>query len=138
MVEREQLPAAGVPEVSDAKLRVFQSLWVNDPSTIRQLTERLCPTVTSAVYSTVQKFLDRLEKDRCVRRDRSNMPHVFEAMVSREAYIGGQLRTMAEKLCGGSLTPLITHLVKTETLSEKERSELRRLLERSEQRSGKK
>jgi BlaI family penicillinase repressor len=118
------------PGVSNAELRVLQSLWDNGPSTIRQLTERLYPAVSTANYATVQKLLERLEKDRCVGRNRTATPHVFAATVSRETYIGGQLRAMAEKLCGGSLTPLLTHLVNTEVLSKKERNELRRMLEK--------
>jgi len=123
------------PEVSKAELRVLQSLWDRGPSTIRQLTERLYLSVTPAIYSTVQKLLERLEKDRYAQRDRSITPHVFEAAVSREAYIGGQLRSMAEKLCGGSLTPLLTHLIRTETLSRMERNELRKMLDKSNRRS---
>jgi BlaI family penicillinase repressor len=122
------------PGVSNAELRVLQSLWEYGASTIRQLTKRLYPAVTTANYSTVQKLLERLEEDRCVSRDRSVTPHVFVAAVSRDDYIGGQLRAMAEKLCGGSLTPLLTHLVKTESLSQKERGELRKFLEESKPR----
>jgi predicted transcriptional regulator len=94
------------------------------------LTERLYRTVTPAIYSTVQKLLERLEADDCVTRQRTATPHVFEAVVSRDQYIGGQLRAMAEKLCGGAMTPILTHLVRTETLSAKERNELRRLLDK--------
>ena len=126
---------AETPEVSKAELRVLQSLWDQGPSTIRQLTERLYQTVTPAIYSTVQKLLERLEKDRYAKRNRSITPHVFEAAVSREAYIGGQLRSMAEKLCGGSLTPLLTHLIRTETLSTMERNELRKMLDKTGRRS---
>jgi predicted transcriptional regulator len=124
-------PAPDPPEVSNAELRVLQSLWDRGPSTIRQLTERLYPAVTAANYATVQKLLERLEEDRCVSRDRSATPHVFGAAVSRDDYIGGRLRAMAEKLCGGSLTPLLTHLVNTESLSKKERAELRKLLDKA-------
>ncbi|MDB5310295.1 MAG: blaI 7 [Gemmataceae bacterium] len=131
MAEHE--PSSGgsdPPGVSNAELRVLQSLWDHGPSTIRQLTERLYPAVTPANYATVQKLLERLEKDRCVRRDRTDTPHVFAAAITRDTYIGGQLRAMAERLCGGSLTPLLTHLVKTESLSAKERSDLRKMLDR--------
>ena len=116
------------PEVSDTELKVLQSLWDHGPSTIRHLTDRLYPSGTAVHYATVQKLLDRLEKDRCVTRDRSETPHVFTAAITREDYIGGQLRAMAAKLCGGSLTPLLTHLIQTESLSAKERTELRKLL----------
>ena len=100
------------------QVRYLQSLWDHGPSTIRQLTERLYPAVTPGNYGTVQKLLERLEKDDgYVIRDRSETPHVFEAAITRDAYIGGQLRSMAQRLCGGSLTPLLTHLIKTEALS---------------------
>lgn len=130
MAGQESPGGAGPPEVSNAELRVLQSLWDHGPSTIRQLTERLYAAVTAAHYATVQKLLERLEKDEYAARDRSDTPHVFRAAVTRDGYIGGRLRVMAEKLCGGSLTPLLTHLIKTEALSAKERSELRRLLEK--------
>jgi BlaI family penicillinase repressor len=39
---------------------------------------------------------------------------------------------VAEKLCGGSLTPLLTHLVRTKRLSARERQELRTLIDQLE------
>ena len=39
------------------------------------------------------------------------------------------LRTVAEKLTGGLLAPLLTHLVRAETLSNDERRELRSLID---------
>ena len=136
MAGRDRPSTSDTPEVSKTELRVLQSLWDQGPSTIRQLTERLYSSVTPAIYSTVQKLLERLEKDHYVSRDRSSTPHVFEATVSREAYIGAQLRSMAVKLCGGSLTPLLTHLISMETLSATERNDLRKMLDKPGQRSG--
>jgi predicted transcriptional regulator len=43
--------------------------------------------------------------------------------------IGRRLQDVAEKLCGGSLTPLLTHLVRTRRLSARERQELRDLID---------
>ena len=119
------------PNVTDAELRVLQALWELGPSTIRQITERI-PVYRGggqSAYATVQKLLERLEEDNCVVRDRSAMTHVFVAAVSRDDFLGGQLRAVAARLCGGSVTPLLTHLLKTEALSDEERKELRRLLD---------
>jgi predicted transcriptional regulator len=77
----------------------------------------------------VQKLLDRLAEKGHVRRDRSGSAHVFSAAVGREELIGRRLQDVAEKLCGGSLTPLLTHLVKTRKLSDQERQELRDLID---------
>jgi len=65
-----------------------------------------------------------------VRRDRSETVHAFSATVGREELIGRRLRNVAEQLCGGSLAPLITHLVTAEKMSAEERRELRELIER--------
>ena len=118
-----------VPDVSDTELKLMQALWDSGPSTIRHLTDRLYTGWGASHYATVQKLLDRLEGKGCVTRDRSATPHVFTAAIGRDAFIGGRMRAVAEKLCGGSLTPLLTHLLKTQSLSAKDRKELRRLLD---------
>src|SRR5260370_21156692 len=112
-------------DITGGELWVLQVLWEDGPATIRQLTEVLKPGGGSAQYATVQKFLDRLEFKGYVRRDRSAAAHVFTAAVGRDEVIGHRLRDMAEKLCGGSLTPLLTHLVRTRRLSAPDRHELR-------------
>jgi predicted transcriptional regulator len=115
-------------DVTDAELGVLQALWERGSATIRQLAGALYPGGSAAHYATVQKLLERLEAKGCVRRDRRPWPHVFTATVGRDDLIGRRLRAVAEKLCGGSLTPLVTHLLAVERLSPKERQELRALL----------
>lgn len=122
------MPPPPTPDVTDAELRVLHALWDLGASTIRRLTDHLYPGGGQSAYATVQKLLDRLEEAGCVARDRSAMTHVFVAAVSRDDFIGGQLRAVADRLCGGSVTPLLTHLLKTETLSDDQRKELRKLL----------
>src|SRR6516162_1418088 len=116
-------------DVTDAELAVLQTLWEQAPSTIRRLADLLYPGGTAAQYGTVQKLLERLENKRCVRRDRSPWPHVFTPAIDRETLIGWRLRTMAEKLCGGSMAPLLLHLLRTEQLNSFERQELRSFLD---------
>lgn len=120
-------------DVTDTELAILQQLWDHGARTIRQLTEALYPGGGQAQYATVQKLLDRLTEKGHVRRDRSGSAHVFSAAVAREELIGRRLRDVAEKLCGGSLTPLLTHLVKTRRLSDQERQELRDLIDEQDQ-----
>jgi predicted transcriptional regulator len=119
-------------ELPDAELAVLQQLWQLGPATIRQLADALYPQGTDAHYATVQKLLDRLEAKDCVDRDRSAHAHVFRAAVDRDEIIGRRLQAMAEKLCGGSLTPLLTNLVRSKRLTARERKELRRLMDELE------
>jgi len=116
-------------DVTDAELAVLQVLWDGGPATIRRLTDVLYPAGGAAQYATVQKLLDRLEGKGFVRRDRTPPAHAFAAAVGREDLIGRRLQAVAEQLCGGSLTPLLTHLVKARRLSARERQDLRDLID---------
>src|SRR5262249_1257694 len=104
-------------DVTDAELAVLHALWDGGTATIRQLADALYPGGTTAQYATVQKLLERLEAKGFVQRERAGAAHTFTAVVEREDLIGRRLRDMAEKLCGGSLTPVLTHLVRARRLS---------------------
>jgi BlaI family transcriptional regulator, penicillinase repressor len=118
------------PDVTEAELAILQALWDLGPATIRQLVERVYQQTGTSVYATVQKLLDRLEAKDCVERDRGGSVHVFRAAINRDELIGRRLRAVANSLCGGSLSPLLTHLVEGRGLSEPERRELRALVEK--------
>ena len=62
-------------------------------------------------------------------RDRGGAVHAFRAAVERDELIGRRLRAVADTLCGGSLTPLLSHLVQGRRLSDQERQALRALVE---------
>ncbi len=116
-------------DVTDAELAVLEILWSEGPASIRQLTDTLYPQGGSSNYATVQKLLERLVGKKYVEHCRDVTPHVFSAAVVREELIGQRLQATAEKLCGGSLTPLLMHLVKANALSPEQRRELRSLID---------
>ena len=55
---------------------------------------------------------------------------ISEPRIDHNVLIGHQLREMANRLCDGSLAPLLTHLVGSGELSEIERESLRNLVEK--------
>jgi BlaI family penicillinase repressor len=116
-------------DVSETELAILDMLWENGEATIRQINERLYEAPTTATYATVQKLLERLEAKSCVSRDRSGFAHVFRATVKRATLIDVRLQEVADKLCGGSLTPLVTHLVGTRKLSARDRAALKKWID---------
>ena len=117
-------------DVTDAELAVLQHLWGRATATIRQITDVIYPGGGPSRYATVQKLLERLEAKGHVTRDADVVPHRFAAAVGRGELIGRRLRTVADKLCGGSLSPLLTNLVESRALSRREIGELRDLIDR--------
>jgi len=124
-------------DVTERELAILQALWEAGPATIRRLTDVLYPGGSAAHYGTVQRLLDRLESKGCVRRARTEGAHTFTAAIGRDELIGRRLRDVAEKLCGGSLTPLLTHLMRTRRLTADERRELRSLIDDLDRDKGK-
>ena len=117
-------------DVTDAELEVLRALWEIGPTTIRTLADRLYPRGGASEYATVQKLLERLEDKRYVKHHPDGRQNVFTARVLRDDLVAQRLRATAERLCDGSLTPLITHLVSAGRLSRDELRELRRLVDR--------
>jgi predicted transcriptional regulator len=116
-------------DVTDAELAILEVLWDEGTVTVRQIKERLYPDSESSQHATVQKLLDRLRAKKCVKRDGRVWPHLFQAAIAREELIGQRLRTTADKLCGGSLQPLLTHLIRETGLSQEERQSFRKVLD---------
>lgn len=120
-------------DITEAELLLMQRLWDLGRASIRQLTDDLYPGGGTAQYATVQKQLERLEAKGFVGRDRSLFVHVFQPAVDRDELIGRRIRSMAEKLCGGSLVPILSHLARSKSLSSKERQALRELIEQPDE-----
>ncbi len=116
-------------DVTDMELAVLQVLWERGPSARRQITDVLYPGGGPAHFTTVQKLLERLEKKEYVARNAGDGPIVFRAIIDREHLISRRLLDVADKLCGGSVTPLLMNLVRAKPLSPRELQELQDLLQ---------
>jgi predicted transcriptional regulator len=119
-------------DITESELGVLRILWDQGTATIRQLTDILYPGGGAALYATVQKLLDRMEAKGYVRRDRSLYVHVFAAGLDRDELIGRRLRSLAETLCDGSMTPLLTHLARAQDLTAEDRMALRTIIDEAE------
>jgi predicted transcriptional regulator len=124
-------------DVTEAELAILQVLWDRGTATVRELTEHLYADSSSSQHATVQKLLERLEAKDYVSRDRGVWPYRFQPEVDRESLIGRRLQQTADRLCNGSVQPLLMHLVKAGKLSAAERRSLRELLDQLESESRK-
>ena len=115
-------------DVTDTELAMLRVLWERGEATRRQVADALYPGGGESHYATVQKLLERLERKGFVRHDRREGVLVFKANVGRDEFIHRRLQRLAEKLCGGSVAPLVMTLVRSQPLSEAEVEELYALL----------
>lgn len=112
--------------LANAELSVMELLWDHEQLTARKIQDQLYGESDRSQHGTVQRLLQRLEDKGYVQRERGSGAQEFVPLVSREDYASSQLESLAERLTGGSIAPLLTHLIEQKRLS---RSEIRRLRE---------
>ena len=115
--------------ITDAEWAVLQLLWEQRTATVRQLTAVLYPKAGASEYATVHKLLERLQAKGYVHREREDGVYIFRSAVDRDDVIGQQLEALVDKMCGGSLQPLLSHLVRAKGLTPEELRELLALVE---------
>ncbi len=116
-------------DVTDAELAVLEVLWSRGGSSVREVVDELYPAAGNSECATVQKLCERLIAKGYVSRDRRRRPHRFRATVDRDELIGRQLRSVADRLCEGSITPLLNRLVEDVDLRPDEVRRLRELVD---------
>ncbi len=111
-------------DVTDTELAILQVLWKRGETTRRQVTDVVYPGGSEVHYATVQNLLGRLDKKGFVRSTRQGNVLFFTAIVDRDELIRRRLQGLADKLCGGAVGPLVTNLIRSQPLSEREVDEL--------------
>jgi BlaI family transcriptional regulator, penicillinase repressor len=115
-------------DVTDAELGVLQVLWNHGSRTIREVAAILDAPNQDVYYATVKKLLERLEAKGFVRREPKGIAYLYAATVDRDELVGQRLRVISERLCDGSVTPLLTQLAQHERLNKKQQAALMTLI----------
>ena len=104
------------PKLSALELRIMSEFWSRGPCSIREIHEAVVKKDKPA-YTTVQTMVYRLEVKGALRRIKKiGNAHVFEATTSRASV---QTRLLKEilGLFGGSVRPVMAHLVEMGKIS---------------------
>lgn len=115
--------------LAKAELAIMTLLWDQGALTARQLQDNLYGTSDRSQHGTIQRLLQRLLEKGFVRREKITAAATFTASITRDAYASAQLESLAERLTGGSIAPLLSHLIDNGRVSTAELRRLRDLLD---------
>ena len=118
-----------MPKLPNSELAVMELLWKKGRLSARQVLEQLYPDSPRSQHGAVQSLLRRLMEKGFVVRDRDVGVYLFSAGPSREGYASDQLETLANRVTGGSVVPIITQLLEGDRLPPEEIERLRTVLE---------
>jgi len=114
--------------VSAGEMEILQVLWRTGAVTLSGAHRALGREIG---YTTVQTRLNRLVEKGLARRS-TNRPARYSAAVSQREISAGQLDLLLERVSGGSIVPLVAHLVEDRSLSPAEIDELKQLISEAE------
>lgn len=118
-----------VNDVTDAELSVLEILWEEpDSVAVREIVIKMYGRHEHSLHGGVKSFLDRLMEKGLVKVDKTGFAHCFSTTVSREEFVGRQLKKMADSHFGGSLAPMLLSLVNQVELSDKNRTAIEKII----------
>lgn len=114
-----------------SELELLRILWTHGPSTVRQVHEAL-DEQREIGYTSVLKLLQIMTTKGLVRRDEEQRAHVYEAQHSATEMKRQLAGDVLRKVFGGSASELMMHALDGRVTSKQELEDLRRLLDKYE------
>lgn len=125
-----QTPGAQAVQLSPGEWKLMEQLWAESPQTITRLTAALQPA-TGWGKHTVITMLNRLEAKGAVAHAEGGPAKQFSPRIPRAEAALQETETLLQKVYGGSLGLLVNAFVEQKGITEAERAELLRILEKA-------
>jgi predicted transcriptional regulator len=115
-----------------AELEILRVLWAQGPCTVRQVHEALGEE-KAVGYTSVLKFLQIMTTKGLVRRNEDQRAHVYEAQHPATEMKRQLASDVLRKVFGGSASEMMMHALEGRATSKQELDDLRRLLDKYEE-----
>ena len=112
------------------ELAVMKVVWRKGSATVRDVYETLREGRALA-YTTVMTTMNILEGKGFLEKAREDRAFRYTPTRSRQQVVGAMVKDFVNRVFDGAAQPLLLHLATSETLTPKERTELRRLIEKT-------
>src|SRR4051812_42390694 len=118
----------GETQLGRMQFRIMQVLWDRGRASAREVTDTLNESEPVA-HSTVQTLLRQLEAKGAVGHEATGRTFVFFPQLKEDRVKRTATRDLLERVFGGNVGSLVSHLLKTERLTKSELDELSRLID---------
>ena len=109
------------------QMRIMQVLWERERVTAREITDALNAEEPIA-HSTVQTLLRGLEVKDAVGHEIEGRTFIFFPKVRGEQVSRSVTRELVDRVFGGSVSELVSYLLKNEKVSAEELKQIRRMI----------
>src|SRR5918993_1879044 len=113
------------------ELEIMKAIWSRGQATVREVYDGLREQRTVA-YTTVQTMMNILETKGHLKKEPGDKAQVYVPVRPQQAVVKSMVREFVERVFDGSARPLLVHLLNEKGLTERERKELQRLLDKGD------
>jgi BlaI family transcriptional regulator, penicillinase repressor len=117
-----------LPRISETEWEIMNIVWDKAPISAAEIIEGLQATDASWHPRTAKTLLSRLVRKGALGFKKAGRGYLYEPLVRRIACLEAESDSFLGRLFGGSLKPMLAHMVERRKLSAKEIEELREIL----------
>lgn len=114
------------------ELEIMKVIWPLGQATVREVYDLLRERRTIA-YTTVQTMMNILETKGHLKRDPGTKASVYTPVRPQQIVVRSMVREFVNRVFDGSTRPLLVHLLKEQGLTEREKRELQKLLDKEDE-----
>ena len=116
-------------EPTRSELEILQVLWAHGPSTVRFVNDKLNEQKREVNYTSTLKLMQIMVEKGILKRDESNMKHVYEPAEEEQKTKNMLLDKFVDSMFQGSASSLMMQLLGNRKTSKKELEKIRQLIE---------
>jgi BlaI family transcriptional regulator, penicillinase repressor len=118
-------------ELTDLQLAILQEVWKRGSATVTDVHDSLVDE-TGLAKKTVGTIMSRLERQGLLEHEVEGREYVFTPTVSREEVGQAKMRSVLDRLFGGSLPALVSHALDVKDVRPGDVKKVRALIEKWE------
>jgi BlaI family penicillinase repressor len=122
--------------ISESEWRVMKILWKKAPLTLNQVIDALSETEWTT--TTIQTYLARLVKKGALSTKRQGKGYLYSPNITEEECQTAESENFLNRVFDGSVANMVSGFIKSGSITEKELSALKALIEEQEGTNGNK
>ncbi len=121
------------PHLASLQLAIMRILWRKEEATVGDVREALAAQGRELAYTTVATMLAKMERKGQVAHRAGGKAFVYYPVLRQEQVSRSMVADLAQRLFGGDVTLMVSHLLDGCELSNGELARLKALIRRKEQ-----
>jgi BlaI family penicillinase repressor len=122
-------------ELTEGEWAIIQAVWDNEPCAAPAVQEEL-QARKSWTYSTVKTMMDRMVTKGLLRTERIRNLILYRSAITRIQAQKGEIMRTVKRAFDGALTPMMQFMLDNHKLSQKQLSELEKLIKKKKRTKG--